>query len=316
MQDRFYSEERSMTAPNDNLSAGPWARNSASIDPAVLKGIRQASQSTHTDFGYLMAQAAQESGFNSDAKAATSSATGLFQFIDSTWLDMVRQHGAKHGIGQLAEQVTSDTAGRPHVADPAARESILALRKDPKISAALAGEFAHDNKIEVERALGRPAQKTDLYLAHFLGAGGATELLKAVQQNGATPAANILPEAASANRSVFFDGKTGAARTVADLYRSFANKIEANATAYRHLGAPALASADEGGGRPSVLSLLPGRFNSGREGTPLAAFNAMVLVALKLITGNASSASKRSAAGDLTADAIVGSGNRRDGQPV
>src|SRR5450432_2786949 len=155
-----------MTVSNENLSPGPWVRAASSIDPAVLTGIRQASQSTHTDFSYLMAQAAQESGFQSDAKATTSSATGLFQFIDSTWLDMVRQHGAKHGIGQLAEQVTSDAAGRPHVADPVTRESILALRKDPKISAALAGEFAHDNKLEVERALGRPAQKTDLYLAH------------------------------------------------------------------------------------------------------------------------------------------------------
>src|SRR5437868_4125625 len=182
-----------MTAPNDTVSPAPQLRNAASIDPAVLKGIRQASQSTHADFGYLMAQAAQESGFQSDAKAATSSATGLFQFVDSTWLDMVRQHGAKHGIGELADQVTCDAAGRPHVADPAVRQSILALRKDPRISAALAGELAQDNKAEVERALGRPAQKTDLYLAHFLGAGGATELLKAIQKNGATPAADILP---------------------------------------------------------------------------------------------------------------------------
>ncbi len=175
-----------MTVPNDILSPTPSIRSAASIDPGVLNGIRQASQSTHTDFGYLMAQAAQESGFQSDVKASTSSATGLFQFIDSTWLDMVRQHGAKHGIARLAEQVTCDAAGRPHVVDPAVRESILALRKDPRISAALAGEFAHDNKAEVERVLGRPAEKTDLYLAHFLGAGGATEILKAIQHNSAS----------------------------------------------------------------------------------------------------------------------------------
>ena len=146
-----------MTAPNDILSPSLASstlpgRGAAAIDPAVLKSIRQASQSTHADFGYLMAQAAQESGFRSNAKAATSSATGLFQFVDSTWLDMVRQHGAKHGIGQLAEQITYDAGGHPHVADPTVRETILALRKDPKISAALAGEFARDNKAEVERA--------------------------------------------------------------------------------------------------------------------------------------------------------------------
>src|SRR5258705_13591148 len=83
------------------------------IDPAVLQGIRQASRSTNVDFGYLMAQAAQESGFKADAKATTSSATGLFQFIDSTWLDMMRQHGAQHGLGAPAQHIPTDGAGRP-----------------------------------------------------------------------------------------------------------------------------------------------------------------------------------------------------------
>ena len=306
-----------MTAPNDTNSPIPSTRSAAAIDPGVLSGIRQASQSTHTDFGYLMAQAAQESGFQSDAKAATSSATGLFQFIDSTWLDMVRQHGAKHGIGRLAEQVTCDAAGRPHVADPTVRESILALRKDPRISAALAGEFAHDNKTEVERALGRPAGKTDLYLAHFLGAGGATEILKAIQQNSAMPAVDVLPEAASANRSVFFDGKTGEPRTVADLYRNFADKIEKSATTYSHLSAPA-SSPSENASPGTVLSRLAGRLDGSRDSTPLAAFNAMLLVAIKLLGGNSSLVARPSvSASDFTtAPSIVTSGKRRDDLPV
>src|SRR5579883_2443343 len=88
------------------------------IDPAVLQGIRQASRATHIDFAYLMAQASQESGFQADAKAKTSSATGLYQFIDSTWLDMVRLHGAQYGIGDLAAQVREDASGRSVVADP------------------------------------------------------------------------------------------------------------------------------------------------------------------------------------------------------
>jgi hypothetical protein len=276
-----------MTAPTQTPFPVPGPRAAASIDPAVLKGIRQASQSTHTDFGYLMAQAAQESGFQSNAKASTSSATGLFQFIDSTWLDMVRQHGAKHGIGQFAEQVTSDGSGRPHVADPIMREHILALRKDPRISAALAGEFAQDNKTEVERALGRPAGKTDLYLAHFLGAGGATEILKAVRQDGTTPAVDILPEAASANRSVFFDNKTGEPRTVADLYRNFSNRIEKTATAYRPLGAAVVASsATNGGAAADGSATIPRRFDRSRLAAPLATFNAMMLVAIKLLGVN------------------------------
>jgi Transglycosylase SLT domain len=293
-------------------------RQLAAIDQTVLKGIREASQSTHTDFGYLMAQAAQESGFQANAKAATSSATGLYQFIDSTWLDMVRQHGAKHGIGELAGQVTCDAAGRPRVADPAVRESILALRTDPRISAALAGELAHDNKAEVERALGRPAGKTDLYLAHFLGAGGATELLKAIQSNGATPAADILPEAASANRAVFFDGRTGAPRTVADVYRSFASKIETTATAYASLGglAPAAATGDSAA-TPGAIALRAGLVDGGRTTTPLAAFNAIMMVAIKLLGGGSSLTAN---AGDPVSGLAAGTGiagaKRRDSQPI
>ena len=307
-----------MTAPNDTVSSARPGRNTAPIDPAVLKGIRQASQSTHADFSYLMAQAAQESGFQSDAKAATSSATGLFQFIDSTWLDMVRQHGAKHGIGQLADKVTCDAGGRPHVADPAVRQSILALRKDPRISAALAGELAQDNKAEVERALGRPAQKTDLYLAHFLGAGGATELLKAIQKNGATPAADILPEAASANRAVFFDGRTGEPRTVADLYRNFSNKIEKSATAYTNLGPASLGAAGgDSGAAPGGLTLRAALFDGGRGGAPLATFSAIMLVALKLLGGGSSLAAKPDEAQSGLAAIAGNTGNkRRDTQPV
>jgi len=306
-----------MTVANGNLPPSSLVRAASSIDPAVLKSIRQASQSTHTDFGYLMAQAAQESGFQSDAKATTSSATGLFQFIDSTWLDMVKQHGAKHGIGDLASQVTTDAAGRPRVADPAVRESILALRKDPKISAALAGEFAHDNQVEVERALGRPAQKTDLYLAHFLGAGGATDLLKAIKQNGATPAVDILPEAASANRAVFFDGKTGEPRTVADLYRNFSSKIEKNAVAYDPLNGPSAASPAPGGAVASRFAALSASLNGVRGDTPLGMFNAMMLVALKLLGGSSPLApTTGKSASDLDAIAGLSQSNRRDPQSI
>src|SRR5207302_548040 len=121
--------------------------------------------------------------------------------IDSTWLAMVKQHGAQHGIGPLAEQIASDSSGRLSVADPTVRARILGLRNDPVLSAGLAAEYAKSNKEEVERALGRPAGSTDLYLAHFLGAAGATALLKAVQQDGTRRAADLLPEAAAANHA-------------------------------------------------------------------------------------------------------------------
>src|SRR5579871_6007984 len=136
------------------------------IDPSIVTSIRQASAATSTDFGLLMAQAAQESGFHADAKSATSTAAGLFQFVDSTWLDLVRRFGAKYGIAGLAQQVAQNGDGKPVVSDAATKKQILDLRHDPSLSAALAGEYTKLNQGEVERALGHSLQRADLYMAH------------------------------------------------------------------------------------------------------------------------------------------------------
>lgn len=228
----------------------------AAIDPAVARGIRQASAATSVDFGFLVSTANQESGLQADAKAHTGSATGLFQFIDTTWLQMVQRYGAKYGIGDLAQRVSLDGAGRPHVSDPAARRQILDLRTDPRLSAAFAAEYTKENKAEVERALGRPASNADLYMAHFLGAGGATEFLKAMRSDAGAIGADLLPDAAAANRAVFYD-RSGAPRTVSEIYQGFADKF---AKAAHALEAAALA-ADSGAPGPGGTSA------SGSSGT-------------------------------------------------
>jgi hypothetical protein len=223
-----------MAIPRDLALAGEHSRTRN--DPSVTAVIRQASRSTGIDFGYLMAQATQESGLRPDAKSATSTATGLFQFTEGTWLDMVRRHGAQHGLGDLAARITTDSAGKPVVGDPATRKAILDLRTDPGLSAVFAAEYARDNKGEVERALGRTAGATDLYFAHFLGATGAGSFLKAVQRESGTPAADLFPEAAAANRSVFYD-TSGRARSVGEVYRSLSEKIQGLAGGFSNVAA-------------------------------------------------------------------------------
>ena len=232
-----------MSAPSHPLPPA------AAIDPAVARGIRQASAATSVDFGFLVSAAAQESGLQANAKSRTGSATGLFQFIESTWLSMVQRFGAKYGIGDLAQQVSVDSAGHAHVADPATRQQILDLRTDPRLSAAFAAEYTKENKTEVEHALGRPVGKTDLYMAHFLGAGGATEFLKAMRSNAGTIAADLLPDAAAANHAVFYDNRTGAPRTVAEIYQGFADKFT---KATHALDAAAAASTDAAAAKPGI----------------------------------------------------------------
>lgn len=174
----------------------------------VAFAIERASARTGADFDYLMKTAARESSLNPDAKAGTSSAAGLFQFIDQTWLGMIKEHGAEHGLGQYADQISQTKGGRYVVADRQIRREILALRYDPEISATMAGEFTQDSADTLRSKLGREPTGGELYAAHFLGPGGALDLIKAAQA-GEGSAASIFPDAARANRSIFYS-KTGA----------------------------------------------------------------------------------------------------------
>ncbi|MES2728468.1 MAG: transglycosylase SLT domain-containing protein [Pseudomonadota bacterium] len=189
----------------------------------VTSAIQTASARTGVDFGYLMQQAKVESSFRPDVKASTSSATGLFQFTEGTWLDMMRKYGEKHGLGGYASQIT-DSNG---VANMGAKRSILALRQDPAVSSLMAAEFAAENRDSLAQQLNRPAESlngTDLYMAHFLGASGAGQFLEAAQKTPYATAAEILPQAARSNRSVFYDDK-GRAKTVGEVYANFAQKF-------------------------------------------------------------------------------------------
>ena len=194
------------------------------VQGGIGAAIQQAALRTGVDFGYLLGQARIESGFNPDARAKTSSATGLFQFIEQTWLGTVQKHGDKHGLGWAADAIKRSPSGRYHVADPATRRAILDLRKDPESASSMAAEFAADNQAFLESRLGRPAGSVDLYLAHFLGPGGAAKFLSAHDANPDAPAAAILPAAARANRWVFYD-RNGSPRSFAEIRERFAAKL-------------------------------------------------------------------------------------------
>jgi hypothetical protein len=190
----------------------------------VTAAIQLASASTGVQFGYLLNQARLESGLNPDARARTSSATGLFQFIDQTWLGMVRQHGAEHGLGWAAGQVRQGPNGRYYVADPETRRQILDLRRQPEAASAMAAEYAADNGRYLEHRLGRQMEPVDLYLAHFLGAGGAARFLRAHDSNPDAPAAPMLAQAARANRTIFYN-RNGSMRSFAEIRARFAGMI-------------------------------------------------------------------------------------------
>jgi hypothetical protein len=181
----------------------------------VAGAIRQASQATGTSFSYLLATAQVESGLNPQAGASTSSARGLFQFVEQTWLGTMKQSGAELGYGRYAAAITRTASGHYEVKDPAMRSQILKLRNDPAANAVMAGAFTRTNAAYLTEKLGRAPTEGELYIAHFLGAGGAARLISLGASNPNAKATEFFGHAAQANPSIFYDRKTGAARSVA-----------------------------------------------------------------------------------------------------
>ena len=184
---------------------------------AVTRAVQLASARSGVDFAYLMAKASAESGLDASAKASTSTATGLFQFTEGTWLAMVREHGAKYGLGRHAEKLE---AGAP---DAALKREVLALRRDPQLSAYMAAEYAKDNKAHLEDKVGGKVGAGELYLAHFLGPNGAAKFLNAMKRNEDQPAAALFQRAAQANRTIFYEGARP--RSLGEVFDRLAAKV-------------------------------------------------------------------------------------------
>lgn len=200
----------------------------------VETAIQRASQATGVDFGFLMKTAGRESSFNPRAQATSSSAAGLFQFVEQTWLQTLKTHGAKHGYARYADLISKGSDGRFRVAGGEARRAVMNLRFDPHAASLMAGELTSDHAAYLKGRVGRAPTAGELYAAHFLGPQGSAKLIRAAETQPDASAAALFPDAARANRSIFYKG--GRAATVGEVY---ANLTRA------------------GGGQPAVLPTTP-----------------------------------------------------------
>lgn len=182
----------------------------------VAAAVRQGADRSGVSFDFLLKTATRESSLDPNAAAATSSATGLFQFIEQTWLASVKADGGKYGLQRYADAIDVGAGGRMTVSDPALRREILALRKDPQASAALAGELAKRNGATLAAALGRAPSEGELYIAHVMGAGGARALIGQADATPNAAAARYFPAEAAANRNLFY-ARNGAPLSLAQL---------------------------------------------------------------------------------------------------
>lgn len=188
----------------------------------IAAAIEKASQATGADFDYLLKTAARESNFRTGAQAPTSSAAGLFQFIEESWLRMVKDQGHRFGVGHLADAIVEGKDGRCSVSDPQVRQEILKLRHDPTLSAMMAGAFTQRNAEYLTARLERPPTEGELYIAHFLGAPRGAHLIKMAEAQPDLRADQQFAREAKANRAIFYAG--GKPRTLAQVYETLVSK--------------------------------------------------------------------------------------------
>lgn len=231
----------------------------ANLAPQISGAIRQAARSTGVSFEYLVTTARIESNFNPAAQAPTSSAKGLYQFIEQTWLATVKKEGPALGLGRYADAIVPTGDGRYEVPDAKARAAIMQLRSDPNVSALMAGAFSRNNAFHLTGAIGRRPTEGELYTAHFLGSDGAGKLINAAEQRPGANAAAMFPQAAAANRSIFYDG--GRSRSVGEVYARLTGLFDKARVAALGVAAPvAEPSAVVATAAPATTAAAPGHF--------------------------------------------------------
>ena len=184
-------KQKSLDDRAKTLESAPTAPPKSATTPSSGTGMSS----------YLQKVAQVESGGNANAKAKSSTASGLFQFTEGTWQETTKAMGKNYSLED---------------------------RFDPQKSAEVAAYFTQKQKAQVEKGTGRDATDADLYMAHFLGAGGATKFLKAMDKNPNAPATEGAdPKQIEANKSIFYEkGGEGKLRTLQEVYDLMARKID------------------------------------------------------------------------------------------
>jgi hypothetical protein len=226
-----------------------------SVPQSLAYVLTAAGDRNGVDFDYLLQTAIRESSLNPQAKAQTSSATGLFQFLESTWLQVMKEEGPRLGYESYAQHIERDGDGDYVIRDPAIKAEILELRKDPQIASDLAAAFTKSNGDYLHARFGRMPSAGELYIAHFLGAQGAERMFTAGLADPDQIAADLFPKQASANRSIFYSD--GQARTIREVYRVLVSKHEAGDTNANFAAQQLSGEAPV----PAAAPLVPSRFS-------------------------------------------------------
>lgn len=259
----------SLFGVSDAAATRPADPSRAAGSPVrIEQAFAAASESTGLPFDFFMTTAMRESSLDVNAAASTSSARGPFQFIEQTWLGMVHEHGASLGLADEAAAIARRSDGRFVMDDPQARETVLAMRHDPQLSAVMSGLYLQENAADLQNALGRQVTVGEGYVAHVFGPSGASRLISLSEQQPNRVAAEVFPTQAAANRGLFYD-RSGEPVSVRQLYDRLVDGFPTDPVSTQGLQSPVAtatappASAPVAPGDPSQpLSLEPAGFDA------------------------------------------------------
>lgn len=195
---------------------GGWTNLSPEI-VAVLKdkGFKAGGLSQDIKRSNSAKQAGIDYGFTTQIKDAagkpTSSAVGVTQMTGGTFLGLMKNPDIAAAIQPYVKTDLSKLTDA----------ELLELRKDRTVSILSGGAYAAQNTKTLENALGRSVSSAEVYMAHFMGAGGAIGFINAYQNNPSQSAAKLMPKAAEANKPVFY--KDGKELSVSEIYGNISN---------------------------------------------------------------------------------------------
>ncbi len=241
--DSDFSIEQAALTWSHRLDDGDFAETpgmvrfgSVKVQQSIVERVVKAAQTTEMDPALLMAIADKESNFSSTAKARTSSASGLFQFVEKTWLRALKTFGWRHGHSDTAASIASDDAPR---VNGQKRAQILNLRNDPYLSAVLAAEMLKKDSARIAEKIGRPLTSGETYLIHFLGPDDAERFMRTVEEAPHTSAAALLPRPARANKPIFYEqqGRRLKVRSVREVHEAFETMMDKRTSRYEDVAA-------------------------------------------------------------------------------
>lgn len=222
------SQPLAESAQRDVPSPTAGSRRSPEATEDVKQALLSASKVSSTDYTLLYSVAGVESAFKANAKASTSSATGMFQFTSSTW----------NYLTKTLYPWLNYT---------------LADRLDPFKAAKVAGLYLNSIKESLTKRLGRIPSHAEIYLGYFLGPSGAGRFLEAMKKNPNSVGAWLFPDAANANPGVFY--KSGKALSLREILLGKEDKLSVYAA--RSMPAGTQMASAPSNGRASTVAQSP-----------------------------------------------------------